>query len=119
MAQMVTVRLCNVVIYAYHGALKEEKKLGQRFEIDVEFVYDAQAAIASDQLAESISYVQVYDLIVEIGTQHRFRLLETMAHEMGTAIKKRFSVQHGLVRIRKPSVPIPGVIDSVEVEYAF
>ena len=32
-----TIRLKNIVVYGFHGVHPEEKSLGQRFEIDLEY----------------------------------------------------------------------------------
>ncbi len=33
-----TIRLRNIVVYGFHGVHQEEKTLGQRFEIDLEYM---------------------------------------------------------------------------------
>ena len=116
-SQLITVRLCNMIIYGYHGALPEENALGQRFEIDLEYQFLGEAAVSTDQLKQTISYVDVYQILCEAVTHHQFKLLETLGYRIMQNIHKRFpAIQNLTIRIRKPSVPIPGVLDHVEVE---
>ena len=116
----VTIRLCNMVIYGYHGALTEENTLGQRFEIDLEFQFEAQEAIATDQLKATVSYVEVYHLVQHSVTGRPFKLLESLGHQIIQTLRQRFGqILKLVVRIRKPSVPLPGALDHVEVELSW
>lgn len=109
-----------MIIYGYHGALAEENSLGQRFEIDLEFQFSAEETSLDDQLKKTISYVDVYQLVCETVTQHQFKLLETLGGKIIDRIKVQFpQLLHILVRIRKPAVPLPGVLDHVEVELSW
>ncbi|MBF0279877.1 MAG: dihydroneopterin aldolase [SAR324 cluster bacterium] len=115
MKKIATIRLCNLIFYGYHGVLAEEKSLGQRFEVDLEYQFDS-TAIRNDQLNETISYVDVYNLVNDALTQKTFNLLEMLGNHIVDEIRSRFPVTQVRIRIRKPSVPIPGVLDHVEVE---
>ena len=42
------IRLNDMRFYAYHGVFPEEKKLGQRFEIDLEISCDLSKAGQND-----------------------------------------------------------------------
>jgi dihydroneopterin aldolase len=41
----------NLEFYAFHGVKEEEKKLGGRYQLDLDLYYDASEAIASDKLS--------------------------------------------------------------------
>ena len=43
-----TISLNNIVVYGFHGVHQEEKTLGQRFEIDLEY-----------RLASEMAYTQI------------------------------------------------------------
>lgn len=119
MSTLTTVRLHNMLFYGYHGAFEEETALGQRFQVDVEFQYNAAPAYQSDVLQDAISYEKVYRLIEEVFTSQNFKLLETLVSRMIQAVIEVFPVQELCVRVRKPSVPIKGVLDFVEVEQSW
>ena len=116
---MATIRLHNLIIYGYHGALTEEKTLGQRFEVDLEYQFNCVAAAQNDELQETISYVDIYNLVNDAVTRKQFNLLEALGHHIINIIKTKFPVTQIRVKIRKPAVPIPGVLDHVEVELSW
>jgi dihydroneopterin aldolase len=105
-----------MVIYAHHGAFEEERKLGQRFEIDVELGLDLEQAALADRLDQSIDYEQAYKLIYDSVTEKRFHLIEALAHHIIKKLLDTFPIESVTVRIRKPNVPINGSLDHVEVE---
>lgn len=105
-----------MVFYGYHGAFIEEQKLGQRFEVDLEFELDASKAFQSDMLSDTISYVGVYDTVLQLMTNTPFRLLETLANRILETLLNQYPLLSARIKIRKPSVPLPGILDHVEVE---
>lgn len=119
MKQIATIRLCNLIVYGYHGVLSEENTLGQRFEIDLEYQFDCSETVQSDEVKVAISYADIYDLVNKAMTEKQFKLLETLGDYIIDQIKAKFPVLSVLIKIRKPSVPIPAVLDHVEVELSW
>lgn len=106
----------GIQFHAHHGVHEEERKLGQRFVVDVELTLDLREAGRRDDLAASVDYGQVHAVIVELGTGQQFRLLEALAERLASAILERFPVRQVTIRATKPSPPIPGVVGGVSVE---
>jgi len=106
----------SIQFHGHHGVHEEERKLGQRFTVDLELVLDLREAGRRDDLAASVDYERVHALVVEIGTREQFRLLEALATRIASAILEQFPVQQVRVRATKPSPPILGVIGGVSVE---
>lgn len=52
--------LRGLKFHGFHGVKPEEKKLGQKFLIDVDAWMDLQAAGISDRLPDTISYTAIY-----------------------------------------------------------
>ena len=48
---MGTIKVENIRLYAYHGCLKEEAKIGSDYRVDVEIKADLSASSISDELA--------------------------------------------------------------------
>lgn len=114
---MSVVRIKNAVFYAYHGALKEEKSIGGKFEADVEMHFDFSKAAKNDALELTVNYVDVYKIINDLIHKKRFNLIETLATEIADDLILKIPLIEKLtVRIRKNSVPIGGLIDNVEAE---
>lgn len=112
-----TIRLNNVLFYAYHGALEEERALGQTFQVDVEVKGDFARSEGADDLHWTVDYTLLYRAVAEIFQSRSFQLLETMAAAIAQGLIERFQpIQEVTVRVRKPHVPMGGVLQCVEVE---
>jgi len=110
------IALENIRLYGYHGASENERELGQRFEVDVELIADLSQAVAADDMKKTVNYEKVYRLVESEVVKQKYHLLEAMADKIARDILEEFGVLEVTVRIRKPSVPIAGSIDHVEVE---
>jgi 7,8-dihydroneopterin aldolase/epimerase/oxygenase len=111
------IRLHNAVFYAYHGVLLDEQNLGGKFEVDVDLHCDLSRGAKSDHLDDTVNYERVYDCIRTSVLEKKHFLLESLASAVGRGILKNFSkVQSVTVKVRKPSAPVKGIVDYVEVE---
>jgi dihydroneopterin aldolase len=111
------IRLNSMQFYAHHGAFAEERTLGQIFEVDVEVAGDFSHDQGSDDLHWTVDYTLFYRAVAEIFNRENFHLLETCAGVLASELLKRFEViQEVTVRVRKPHVPMGGVLKSVEIE---
>lgn len=110
------IRLCNMQFYGQHGVNPEEQTLGQRFEVDVELRCDTRPAGLSDDLHRTINYAHVYKVVKQIVEEHRFALLEALAETIAMHVGRQFAPESVRVCVRKPHVPIKGVLDYVAVE---
>ncbi|MBP2650195.1 MAG: dihydroneopterin aldolase [Firmicutes bacterium] len=109
------ILLQNMMFYGYHGVYEYEREQGQRFYVDVELSLDFGRAATSDDLADTLNYVLVYQQIKDIMETRRFRLLEALAeHIANTLLTGR--VNQVTVRVRKPQVPLPGQLDYIQIE---
>lgn len=118
-SDLITVRLVNMLFYAYHGVLEAEQKLGNRYELDVEFKVEASRAAYRDNVNDTIDYGQVSRLINNTIQEEQFRLLETIAWELAQRLLRHFpALEQVAVKIRKRNPPIDGLCDYAEAEYA-
>lgn len=116
MTDIIKITLKNCSFYAYHGVFAEEKEIGQRFFVDVELDVTKSKKIAEDQLEDTVHYGEVFALVEDTVTNTKYDLIETLAHFIGQNIIDSFNlVQKAKITVRKPSAPIQGVLDHVEV----
>ena len=113
---MGTIRLKNMVFYGYHGTAEEEKELGGRFEVDLDLKTKLHKAIETDNIEDTINYVEIYQLVKRIVTENRFHLIEALAGKIVQEIFSNYELDEVTIRLRKPNVPLHGVLDTVEVE---
>jgi len=105
-----------MVFYGYHGTANEEKELGGKFEVDLFLKTCLTAAINTDNINDTINYVEIYQLVKNIVTESRYHLIEALAGKIVKEIFKNYSLSEITIRLRKPNVPLHGVVDTVEVE---
>jgi dihydroneopterin aldolase len=110
------IRLNKMIFRGYHGVGEEERQIGQRFEVDVEFARSIKAAAASDSIKNTIDLYKVYQVVENVVTRKSFKLVETLAEAIAAALLRRFSAEALRVRVRKPNSPVPGICDGIEVE---
>ena len=112
----VTIFLTGMRFYAYHGCFEEEQKIGTHFVVDVALTYDAEAAIAGDDVEQSVNYQLVYKTIRKVmdTPQH---LIETVADHIIREIKRDFpQVLKLTVKLCKLNPPLDGKTEYVAVQ---
>ncbi len=107
----------RIAVFAYHGVLPEEARLGQRFFLSLDCGLDLSRAGASDDVGHTVSYADLTEIALEIASKRRFALIEALAESIADGILARFpTIARVSVRVDKPSAPVPAVIDGVSVE---
>ncbi len=102
--------------FARHGVTDNERRLGGRYVVDVELERDLARAATSDDLADTVSYSDVYRTVREIIEGKSFRLVETLAETIAQQLLARYAAQAVMVRVKKQPPPTNGIIDSAGVE---
>ena len=108
--------LQGLQFFGYHGALPQERDLGQKFVIDLELVLDLKKAGASDDLEDTVNYALIYDLVKEVATGKPYNLIEAVAEDIAGRIIGHFCLQQVKVTVKKPCPPVPGILDYVAVQ---
>lgn len=103
------VRLRGLQFYGYHGATAQEREIGQRFEVDVEMAVDTEGIVDGD-LDTTVDYRDIYAICEECCVRKQYRLIEVMAREIVHDILARFPLPGVRVTVRKPCVPLGGVV---------
>ena len=112
---MSTIRLKNIKIYAFHGCLVEESKIGSDYLVNLSVKANLTQAANSDQLSDTVDYVRLQK-IVTTEMQKRSKLLEHVAQRIIDAIFKEVDlVQTVKIRVAKVNPPIGGDVEDVSV----
>ncbi len=112
----ITIRMINMTFYGFHGASAAEKETGRRFEVDCEIAFDADKAVSTDSLENTINYTDVYRIIEDLMENSRYNLVETLAEKIADKIFSSFAIERLKLKVRKRNPPVPGNIDAFEVE---
>lgn len=107
----------NASFYAYHGVQPAEQTLGGKFQVDIELMYDDAKAAQSDQLEYALNYEEVVRVIADVIHNRNYHLIEALSEEILAVVLTTFPAVESLtLRLRKLHLPVPGIIDSVEIE---
>lgn len=103
--------------YGYHGRNDEERVLGQPFEVELEAELDLTAAGVSDDIADSVSYTDLYRVAKRHVEGPGQNLVEAVAHAIASEILEAYPVESVRVRVMKVRPPIKGgVLSGAGVE---
>jgi dihydroneopterin aldolase len=106
----------GIKLYAYHGCLEEEAKIGGNYIVDVYMETDFSNASRTDDLNQTIDYCAVYE-IVKKEMAIRSKLIEQVADRIYRNITKTFTaVTKTKVRVTKLNPPMNGNVEKVYVE---
>ena len=111
--------LSNMQFEGTHGVLEEEHQAPQPFEVDVELHLDLAPAGRSDDLARTADYRQAFEICRSTIEGPTCQLIETLAERIAARLLAAYEpvgVAEVVVRIRKPAVMLPAVLDSAAVE---
>ena len=115
--QRICLRIVNLQLHAYHGAVSEERILGGKYAIDLELWYDGTRALQTDALQDAVNYEAVVALLSRSLNHHKFYLVEKVAAYLLDQVFHHFpQIEQATIRVRKLSPPIKHLLDHVEVE---
>jgi dihydroneopterin aldolase len=103
-----TIELNNIRLYAFHGCLPEEGKIGGEYSVDVK-------ATETDELSDTVDYVLINRIVVE-EMAVRSKLIEEVGQRIVGRIKKEAKGIRTLnVKIIKHTPPINGDVANVAI----
>lgn len=113
---MGVIKVENIRVFAYHGCLKEESKIGSDYLVDLEVESDLQKSAISDLLKDTVDYVFLNKIIREemLKPTH---LLETVAKRILIRIFNEDQlVDKATVWVSKLNPPIGGDVEKVTIK---
>ena len=97
--------LSDVRLYARHGVMEQERRVGAWFSVSLRVHYNIQEATETDSLESTISYADVRD-VVKAEMAVPSKLLEHVAARVGRAVMERFpqveAVEVKLLKLNPP-----------------
>lgn len=109
------IKVNNIKLYAFHGCLDEEAKIGSWYRVDVEVKANLKKSSKTDDLADTVDYVLLNHIVKE-EMQIRSKLLEEVAQRIldrfFTEIKM---LKKATVAVSKINPPIGGNVEEVVI----
>ncbi len=87
------------------GVPTEERAVPQSVEFDLELVPESPLKELGDDLAGTVDYFQVCQLVRAVALEKKRRLIETLAEEVAAAVLERHLVARVTVEVRKFIIP--------------
>jgi len=110
------IKVKNIRVYAYHGCLDEEGKIGSEYRVDVLVKANLKKSAQSDKLAHTVDYVHLNKIVKE-EMAIRSKLLETVAHKiLGRIMLEIPLVNKAIVDVSKINPPIGGNVAMVTIK---
>ena len=113
---MASISVLGIKIYAYHGCLPEETKIGSDYEVNVVVEYDIQQSTESDDLKHTVDYVLINSIVNEemsVASKLLENVVARIIDKIIEAYPKIFSVE---VSVAKKNPPINGDVIEVAVK---
>ena len=113
---MGVIKIKNIRVYAYHGCLVEEGKIGSDYRVDLTVRADLSKSAKSDDLNDTVDYVHLNKIVKE-EMAIRSKLLEEVANRIITRVLKELpKVKKVAVEVSKMNPPIGGNVAMVTIE---
>jgi len=110
------IKVENIRVFAYHGCLKEETKIGSDYRVDLEVKADLQTSAVTDKLSDTVDYVFLNKVIKE-EMDIPSHLLETVAKRILNRIFYEDQlVKKATVWVSKLNPPIGGDVERVTIK---
>ena len=109
------IQVNNIKLYAYHGCLDEEAKIGSWYRVDVSVKADLKKSAKTDDLADTVDYVHLNHIVKE-EMAIRSKLLEEVAQRILNRFFKEIKMlRKATVSVAKINPPIGGNVEEVAV----
>lgn len=100
-----SIFLNDVRLYAFHGVLGQERRVGGEYSVSMRVHYNIYKAMESDDVADTLNYAQLLD-IVKREMARPSNLLEHVVGRIGRAVFKDFpqaeSIDLTLIKLNPP-----------------
>lgn len=110
------IKIQNIRVYAYHGCLIEEGKIGSDYRVDLSIKADLSKSAISDDLSDTVDYVHL-NRIVKEEMAVRSKLLEEVAKRILNRILEELEmIKLAKVAVSKLNPPIGGNVAMVTIK---
>jgi len=112
---MGSIKLENIRVYAYHGCLEEETKIGSDYRIDLIVKSDLETSSETDNLNDTVDYV-LLNRIVKEEMNIPSKLLEVLAKRiLNRILIESDLVTKATISVSKINPPIGGDVGLVTI----
>jgi len=109
------IQVNNIKLYAYHGCLEEEAKIGSWYKVAIEVEADLSISSLTDELSDTVDYVHLNHIVKE-EMAIRAKLLEEVANRiLNRMFLELQMIDKATVSVAKINPPIGGNVQEVVI----
>ena len=114
---LTSIQVRGLQVFAYHGLFEEERRLGQKFTLDICARLRVAQSHTDDRLLVSIRYDELVDAALTAAKDRTFHTLETLGESIARQLLRQFLLVESItIVIGKTSPPIAATLQQVGVE---
>ena len=115
MSTKLYIKLDKITFQGKHGVSHSERSKRQPFIITLIVVPKSRKSLSSDNLNDTIDYLNIYSKVKKNIEDKSFKLLESLGNSIIKDIVTSFQVRSIKLSIRKPSIQLDNNIDFIEI----
>ena len=109
------IEVNGIQLYAFHGCLEEEGRIGGHYIVDVSLTTDFTSAALTDDLTQTVDYVDINRIVAE-EMAIRSKLIEHVGQRISRRIfQELMAIEKLKVKITKICPPINGDVQNVAI----
>lgn len=113
------ITLSGLRFHAYHGVMAQERQTGGDFLVDLQVMCDLEKAVHSDDLADTLNYGTLYNLVHREMMQPS-QLLEHVAGRIAQRVFDGFpQVENVVITVTKVNPPMGADLKGASVTLFF
>ena len=112
---VVTIEISGLSLYTRLGVTEAEREIGQRLLLDLTLEIGESAATETDDVADTVDYGEVCNLVALVAQQRTYHTLERLCTAIADRLLDDFSIEAVSVKAAKPEPPIPLPVEEVSV----
>ena len=110
------INIIDIPCYCSIGTASEEKKMGQKLIVDIAIEIDSTKVSKTDSVSDTVSYVDIYDIVQKVGQSKSFSVIESLVEELASNILQLPLIILAKVKVYKPHIPYKGFHGNVSIE---
>jgi len=110
------IKVKNIRVYAHHGCLPEETKIGSDYRVDIKIKTNLKRSSTNDELEDTVDYVFLNNVVIE-EMAIPSKLLESVAQRiLNRFFKDNKLISKATVSVSKINPPIGGDVEMVTIK---
>jgi dihydroneopterin aldolase len=111
----IQIQIKGISSFGYHGVFEHEKVNGQEFIVDLELDYEANKALSSDNLVDTVDYGEIVKAVKNLVETTRRDLIEVLANDLADMLLNFKLIKRVKVILHKPYAPVEVKVTDIAV----